>query len=64
MNHEKKESLENALVFQWLGPVSTAEGIHSTPDGETKIWKAMQHDQKEMKEIENLNRLITSKKTE
>lgn len=38
--------------------------IHSIPDGETKIWKAMQHDQKEIKETENLNRLITSKKTE
>ena len=38
--------------------------IHSIPDGETKIQKAMQHDRKEIKETEYLNRLITSKKTE
>lgn len=38
--------------------------MHSVLDGETRIQKAMQHDGKEIKETENLNRLIISKKTE
>ena len=59
---------QKVLRIPWLSSgqdsLSTAGGVHSISDGETKIQKVMQHDQKEIKEIENLNRWITSQKTE